>query len=275
MKKYYLLFGLFFATITSWAKAATVVATVNGNPITDTDITARTQLMARQGKISTDNRRKALQNIIDDSVKLAYAANFNVNPTEKDAEAELKRMGLGKLSGSERTMAVSATRANMAWQIIVARTIMPTIKISDEDIRNEKILLEREHGLPIELTMVRLVDIPADIAKKLPKPKSCDNAIEIAENMGGAPQKITAKEYELAPEIRERVAGLPLLTWSSRIDNSVLLVCKTKKTKEYGKLDEIIKQNATYKQAMFVADQQLKQLRRKAVIVINDNRYKL
>jgi hypothetical protein len=65
------------------------------------------------------------------------------------------------------------------------------------------------------------------------------------------------------------------MTWSNRVDGSVLLVCQTKKTDEYKNLDEIIKQNATYKQAMFMADQQLKQLRRKAVIVINDNRYKL
>ena len=48
-----------------------------------------------------------------------------------------------------------------------------------------------------------------------------------------------------------------------------------KKTEEYKNLDDVIKQNATYKQAMFLADQQLKQLRRKAVIVINDDRYKL
>ena len=48
-----------------------------------------------------------------------------------------------------------------------------------------------------------------------------------------------------------------------------------KKTDEYGKLDEVIKQNAIFKAAMFRADQQLKQLRRRAVIVINDDRYKL
>ena len=97
----------------------------------------------------------------------------------------------------------------------------------------------------------------------------------MAENFGGAPQKFTALQYELSADIRERVANLPKLTWSSRVDNSVLLVCDTKKTSEYKNLDEIIKQNATYKQAMFMADQQLKQLRRKAVIVINDDRYKL
>ena len=56
---------------------------------------------------------------------------------------------------------------------------------------------------------------------------------------------------------------------------NVFLICDSKKNKEYGKLDEIIKQNAMYKKSMFIADQQLKQLRRKAVIIINDDRYKL
>ena len=122
---------------------------------------------------------------------------------------------------------------------------------------------------------MRLVNIPTDVAKKLSKPSSCDNAIEIAENLGGAPQKFTAMEYELSSDVRNRIAGLSSLTWSPVQDGSVLLVCDRKKTKEYGKLDDIIKQNAIYKQAMFIADQQLKQLRRKAVVVINDPRYKL
>ena len=121
----------------------------------------------------------------------------------------------------------------------------------------------------------RVFDIPADVATKLTKPKSCDDAMEMAEELGGAPQKFTALQYELSEDIRERVATLPKLTWSPVVDKSVLLVCNSKKTDEYGKLDDIIKQNAMYKQAMFIADQQLKQLRRKAVIVINDDRYKL
>ena len=135
--------------------------------------------------------------------------------------------------------------------------------------------MAREQGLPIEMTIVRLVDVPADIASKLTKPKSCDDAVRMAEDLGGVPQKFTAAQYELSSDIRQRVVGLPNLTWSPRIDDTVLLVCGTKKTAEYGKLDEFIKQNATYKQAMFIADQQLKQLRRKAVVVINDDRYKL
>lgn len=257
------------------ARAASVIASVNGTPVTDTDITARVKLMARQGKNPTDNRRVALQGIIDDNVKIAYAKNFNAVPEDKVVDAELKKMNLGELSASEREMARSALRAEIAWQIIVGRTIVPTVDVSRDDIAVERANIARENGLPIEMTIVRLVDIPSDVATKLTKPKSCDDAMAMAQMLGGAPQKFTALQYELSADIRERVATLPKMTWSPVVDKSVLLVCDTKKTKEYGKLDDMIKQNATFKQAMFIADQQLKQLRRKAVIVINDDKYKL
>ncbi|MBO4625767.1 MAG: hypothetical protein J5679_00625 [Alphaproteobacteria bacterium] len=267
--------ALLFVMFLMPAFGASVVASVNGTPITDADITARTKLMSRQGKTSTDNRRVALQNIIDDSVKLNYSSNFGVKPSDEDAVKELKRMNMNDLSGLEREMALSAIRADIAWQVIIARTILPTVDVSKEDIESMKNDLAREQGLPIEMTIVRLVDIPTDVAEKLRKPKNCDDAIKIAEDLGGAPQKFTAAQYELSNDIRERVVGLPLLTWSSVKDSSVLLVCSTKKTAEYGKLDDVIKQNTMFKQAMFIADQQLKQLRRKAVVVINDDRYKL
>jgi len=268
-------FAFLFIVFFMPAFGASVVASVNGTPITDADITARTKLMARQGNTSTDNRRVALQNIIDDSVKINYASNFGIKPNDNDVVDELKRIGMADLSGLEREMALSAIRANIAWQIVVARTIVPTVDVTKEDVENMKNDLAREQGLPIEMTIVRLIDIPNDVAEKLSKPKNCDDAVKIAEDLGGAPQKFTAVQYELSTDIRERVVGLPNLTWSPVKDGSVLLVCNTKKTSEYGKLDDMIKQNAMYKQALFIADQQLKQLRRKAIVVINDDRYKL
>lgn len=257
------------------AVGATVVATVGSTPITDTDITARANLMSRMGKTSTDNRRVALQEIIDDNVKLTYAQNFNVSPSDADVDKELKRVNLDGASASVRAAARSAMRADIAWQIIVARTVLPTISISDEDIAAARAGLAREHGLPVEMTIVRLVDIPDDVASKLKKPKNCDDAMKMATDLGGNPQKFTALHYELSDDIRTRLADLPRLTWSPRVDGSVFLICASKKTREYGDLDNAIKQNAMFKRAMFVADQQLKQLRRKAVVVIHDDRYKL
>ncbi len=151
---------------------------------------------------------------------------------------------------------------------------MPTINVSDADVAAERAALAADRGLPLEMTIVRLTDIPADIAAKLTKPKSCDAAVKMAEDLGGAPQKFNAVQYELSADIRARVANLQLLTWSPRMDGSVLLVCSSKKTAEYGKLDEIIRQNAAYKSALFAADQQLKHLRRRAVVIIQDERYK-
>ncbi|MDR0741611.1 MAG: hypothetical protein LBF28_02460 [Rickettsiales bacterium] len=255
--------------------AASVIATVAGRPVTDTDITARVALMNKQGDTSTDNRKRALDNIISDQIKLDYAANFKAVPTDADVEKEFRAMNLGDLSATERAMAKSAVAANIAWQIVIARTIVPTIGASPEEIVEERRELERARGLPIEMTIIRLIDIPADAASKLTKPNSCDDAMDMASTLGGAPQKFTAAQYELSADIRERIIGLPKLVWSQRRDNSVLLVCSEKKTSEYGKLDEIIKQNTVYKKAMFTADQQLKQLRRKAVIVIHDDKYKL
>lgn len=264
--------SLFFAGA---ANAAAVVASVNGVPVTDADVTARVSLMNKQGKTSTDNRRVALQNIIDDSVKLAYAQNFNAVPDDDTVEKELNKMNLGELSATERAMALSAMRAEIAWQIVVARTILPTVEITATDVANERAEIARAQGLPIEMTIIRLTDIPADVATKLTRPSSCDNAMQMARDLGGVPQKFTALQYELAADIRERVATLPVMTWSPVVDKSVLLICESKKTDEYGKLDDMIEQNAQFKQAMFIADQQLKQLRRKAVVVINDDRYKL
>jgi len=274
MKKIFSIFTFVFLGLNS-ANATSVIGTVNGNAITDSDITARTELMARQGKTSTTNRRQAFQNIIDDYIKLDYAANYNVKPSDKDADKELKQMKLGEMSETVRSMARLAVRANIAWNVMMARTIVPDIEISKSDIDEERALLAREHGLPIEITMLRLTDIPNDVYKKLTKPKNCDAAEEMVENLGGYPQKITAMQYELAPEVRNRIAGLPLLTWSKNENNTVFLICSEKKGKEYKNLDEIIKQNAIYKKASVNAEQQLKQLRRKAVIIINDDRYKL
>ena len=274
MKKIFAFLTIIFVGA-NCANGATVVGTVNGNPITDSDITARTELMARQGKTSTTNRKEAFQHIIDDYIKLEYAERFNVKPDDADADKELKRMNLTDLSPTTRSMARLAVRSEIAWQVIIARTIVPTVDVSKSDIAEEKAAIAREHGLPIELTIIRVTDVPSDVATKLVSVKSCDAAQKLVKDLGGYPQKITAKQYELSPEMRKKLDGLPLLTWSKVEEGTAVLVCGEKKTKEYKNLDEIIKQNAEFKKASSIADQQLKQLRRKAVIIINDDRYKI
>ena len=165
MKKYIIAMLCMFLMLP--ANATTVVATVNGKVITDADITARTKLMSYQGKISTDNRRVALQNIIDDVVKLNYASNFGVNIPDKDVDAEIKRMNLPELSTNEKNIARDAVRAGIAWQIVVAKTVLPMVDVTDADIAAERAELARDRGLPLNVTLVRLVDVPESVRANL------------------------------------------------------------------------------------------------------------
>ncbi len=262
-------------TLTSIANAATIIATVNEKPITDTDITARVKLMNRQGQTSIDNRQKAFENIINDFVKIDYGMGINISVSDKEIDSELKKMDLSDLSSTEKEMAKIAIKSNLTWQQVIGRTIMPTTQISDQDISDEKASLIAERGLPIETTIIRLIDIPSSVANKLKKPKSCDDAMEMARDLGGQPQRITAMQYELSDDVRSIISTLPQMQWSDMQEDSVLLVCDSKKSDDYGDLDNIIKQNAVFKKAISAADQHLKQLRRKAIIIINDKKYKL
>ena len=279
MKKYLFLLSTFYFLLVAPAAAVSVVATVNGAPITSADITARVRLMAAQGHTGTDNRVRALSNIIDDHLRLSHAQSMHIMPTDEDINreiADLRRRGMDTsgLGAVGNEMMRSAARANIAWQMVLGRTVLPTITITDEDIENEMSELSRTRGLPINTTVIRLVEIPRSVADRLTTPTSCDDAMRMARNLGGSPLRLTVPEYELAPDVREKIWNLETLEWSPWANRSVLLVCERVRMATWGDLDDIIRQNTTWRRAMFIGDQNLRQLRRRAVIVINDERYR-
>ena len=259
MKKviYYLLSATCYL-LPATCLAASVVAALGDNPITDVDITERTKIMPP----ALNNRENAKNEIMDDYIKLEYARSIKIEPSEKEVDAAVKEH-----KHKDNPQLRLAARATLAWQMVVMRTIVPTISVGEPEIAQELHDLERTRGLPQNVVFLRLVDVPEDIYKKLDKPKSCDEAVEMVRKLGGSPQKMAMVHYELAPEVRERFIGLADLTWSSLESRQVFLICERKKTKEWGQLDDIIRQNAIYKRALFQADQLLKQLRRKATII--------
>ncbi|MDR1027026.1 MAG: hypothetical protein LBL46_01265 [Rickettsiales bacterium] len=248
---------ILFLAFISQAAAVQIVANVNGMPITDADITERTKIMPA----SLNNRAAALVEITDDIIKIEYARQWKIEPTDGEIGEALAR---AKKSGDQARL---AARAEIAWNMVIGRTIMPSIVIDEKDIAQGLADLERERGLPLDITFIRLVDVPAASYDKLTAPKDCAEAVKMAKGLGGAPQKMTIVQYEMAPEIRDKMAGLAPFVWSPLDGGRAYLICEKKKTAEWGKLDDIIKQNAAYKRALFQADQILKQLRRKAAVV--------
>jgi hypothetical protein len=255
MRIFYFLFFIFYFLSFNNLHAVSVVAVVNGNPITDADITDRVKIMPAK----LNNRDRAKEAIIDDYIKLEYARQFKIEPSEKDVAEAVKE------HADNPQMRLSA-RAALAWQMMIMKTIVPMISVSDADIKNEMNDLERERGLPIEITFIRLTDVPEESYAALERPDDCGAAESMARKLGGDPQKITALEYELAPEVRGVLVGRPELEWSPLSGKNTYLICGKKKTDEWGRLDEIIRQNAVYKRALFQADQILKQQRRKTAV---------
>jgi hypothetical protein len=235
--------------------AVRIVANVNGEPVTDADVTERTKIMPA----SLNNREMAKEAIIEDYIKLDYAGQLKIEPTEKEVADSIKEH-------KDNPQMKLFARATLAWQMVIVRTIAPSVSVGENDIAEELNALERERGLPYEMTFVRLVGIPRNVYDRLKKPDSCADAEAMARNLGGDPQKITALEYELAPELREQFVGLADLVWSPLSDKKTVLICGRKKTDEWAKMDDYVRQNAIYKRALFRADQLLKQLRRKAVL---------
>ena len=58
--------------------------------------------------------------------------------TDEEVDAELKKMNMGELSAAEKDMAHGAMKSEIAWQILVARTIVPNIEVTKEEIETEK-----------------------------------------------------------------------------------------------------------------------------------------
>lgn len=252
-----------------------IIASIDDKVITDLDITNRVKLMNKQGIVSTSNRLKAFENILNDYIKLNYANSLKIKVDDKEINKELNKLNLGILNKSEKQMAFFAIGANIAWQQIIFRTILPTISISDEEIKQEQLELESRHGLPINISFLIINNIDEKSYKLLNVPKNCNDAVSKLEKLNLDFQKINVKQYELSSDIRSILSDISLFNWSKIIDGKVYLVCDKKKLKEFSKLENVIRQNAMYKKAILMSENQLKQLKRKSVIVINDDRYKI
>jgi peptidyl-prolyl cis-trans isomerase SurA len=116
-----------------------IVATVNDVPITSFDIDQRLRLLKILGtkQAGNDARKKALQAMIDEIIKIAEAKKYKVNATDKDIDAQMGRVakgmntdmaGLGAKLESQG-IAISSLKQYVAAQIAFARILGGKYKI--------------------------------------------------------------------------------------------------------------------------------------------------
>jgi peptidyl-prolyl cis-trans isomerase SurA len=137
--------ALLMAALTPLPTAAQqVAAMVNGEPITELDVTQRSRLL--QLSREDASRQKALDQLINDKLKLQVAKRYRLEIPDADVEASFAAMGQRmRLNPQQFAQALSSggisasalkarIKADIAWQQIIRGKFQASLQIREKDI---------------------------------------------------------------------------------------------------------------------------------------------
>jgi peptidyl-prolyl cis-trans isomerase SurA len=137
---------LFFLAAIPPARAQSIVATVNGDPITTTDIDIRIKMLQIRKKPAT--REAAIEDIIADRLKFREAVKFGIDATNPDLQNEATHeaseaniapaayLAMLARSGLDRDQLKAHLRANAAWNNYV-RALNKSVSVGESEIAAE------------------------------------------------------------------------------------------------------------------------------------------
>jgi peptidyl-prolyl cis-trans isomerase SurA len=126
--------------------SAQVVVVVNGEPITALDVAQRIKL-TEVATHKIPSRQEALDDLIDEKLKLQIAKRYVVDITEKDVNATLAGMAQRAGFATEQFTKVLAQsgisvaafkdhiKADMGWNAIVRGKFMSSLQVGEKDVR--------------------------------------------------------------------------------------------------------------------------------------------
>jgi peptidyl-prolyl cis-trans isomerase SurA len=152
-------FGLALACVAAVAFAtparAQVVVVANGSPITELDIQQRMKLTAASNH-KTPSRQEAINDLIDDRIKIAKARVYGVEVSDSELETGFENMArrqrmdkqqFGQLlerSGISVAALKARMKAELTWSQLIRGKYGSTLQIGDSDI--EKALGDRKQA---------------------------------------------------------------------------------------------------------------------------------
>ena len=130
------------------ARAATLIAIVNDQPITDLDLTQRIALLEIMDDVPRGgiDKRKALRQLIDQAVKMQEAKRYNLLPSDAELNDRIKRLAQGlKLSveqlyakleakGVSKQTFIDYVKAGMGFNRIMQGKYGQQVKASEAEI---------------------------------------------------------------------------------------------------------------------------------------------
>lgn len=127
------------------ARAQSIAAMVNGEPITNFDIDQRIRLMALSNH--RGSRKQALEELIDEKVKIREAKKYGLDPSAADIDASYATMGQRMHMSPDQLTKMLASRgirpatlrsrikADMVWGNLVRGRFKESLTISDRTVR--------------------------------------------------------------------------------------------------------------------------------------------
>lgn len=219
------------------ARAQSVAAMVNGEPITNFDIDQRTRLMALSNQRSS--RKEVLEELIDEKLKIREAKRYGVDPTAANIDESYAAMGqrMG-LSAEQLTQTLasrgiraetlrSRIKAEIVWGSLVRGRFKDSLTVTDKAVRAASGGLgdDKDHGGNFEYQMRPIILIvprgsPAatiDMRRKEAEAlrgrvQSCDDANVLFRSMRNATIRDTVVKTsaDLPQPLRELLDKTPV-----------------------------------------------------------------
>lgn len=152
------------------AQAQSVVALVNGSPVTSFDIEQRVRIAALTERRRLD-RKSALRELVDDKVKLIEARRVGYRVTDDGVETEFLKMAKGngqserefsenlKKAGIQPNALRDKIRSDLAWVVLLRDQVRRGSQVTNSELESAIEEKQRTAGTIIEYTMRPVVFI--------------------------------------------------------------------------------------------------------------------
>jgi peptidyl-prolyl cis-trans isomerase SurA len=308
--------SLRFASVRGWiigavlavampaAAFAQVVVVANGSPITAYDIEQRTKLMASSTH-KNPTRQEVIQELIDDRIKIAKAKSygFEIGDAEVDEAfgnmAKNQHISVAQFSQMiERAGIAPATikakiRAELTWSQLVRGKFSASLQVGDSDIANA--LRSRNEsdtdavGYIYTLYPVMILVAPGSSAAAVDAKRreaeslrgrfvSCAEGLPFARALRDVAvrEPITRSSADLAPQLRDVLAGIPVghLTAPEVTGQGLQMfaLCGKKESKTDSPLKRELRQELFAKRYDTEAKKYLDEIRKQAMIEYKDSK---
>ena len=291
---FFLSSALLYATAPT-ARAQSVIATVNDDPITDFDIQERMKLNKILRRPTT--RDAALEDIIADRLKIGETMKFKIDPTDQDignalsVTASQLKMPPQELQADLQRAAIDSHhwrehwKAEWVWGAYV-RALNKTLDVSEADVRAELAKQGNQSGADEEYTLRQVIltlpfnASPEELDSRMREATQlrarftdCNEGAQLASTIQDVAVKepLTRAGSTLGGQLRDLLNNTPVghLTPPSRSPNGIEMIALCNK----GALHDDAARGATVREMLLSqrldkeADRLYQEIRARAVIV--------